>query len=1168
MNSVTDISPMKRSFSGKSFFFATLCIAVAFLGGLTPNASAKEVLESARSIPIAFDVDVVVVGGSSGGVAAAVEAAKSGAKVFLAAPRSFLGEDMCGTYRLFMEPGEKPASDLAKALTLTAETSLPGSLPFTYTTDVKAWAGHADTTPPSRLADKKWGEATSDSVQFNQDANITIDLGKSQGVQKLHLLAYQRAADFEVGKVTLSSSDDGKTWTPRGSFNNPQLGGENAESTAMDLPFPLAVTARYLKLQIQKSAEAKRILIGEIVVEGDAATQQAAAETTQAQVVTPLQVKRELDSALIKAKVQFLFGCFPTDLLVDANGRPAGIVMANRSGRQAVTAKVIIDATDRGTVARLARAEFAPYPSGSQPFLRNVVGGPVKKSENLSASSRAKPFTVIDNRGKTHEVIEYTARVPMKDASFASFANAEQLVRDWTWTQEQVDASELPFQLPPDAMRGKAQHSGAWTGVEKFPLDALRPAKVDGLFVLGGCADISREAAAVLVRPVNFIEVGTRVGRAAADQAKATGKLTNVRVAHSDGGEIVSQYGDVREVPVESNARHAKARTVPSEKRTVPVIGEYDVVVVGGGTGGAPAAIAAGRKGAKVLLVEYLYSLGGVGTTGFISTYYHGNRVGFTSEIDDGVKAFSPEDNNMKKGAWIPDMKAEWYRQECRKAGVDMWFGTLGAGAYVEGGSVRGVVIATTHGRGVVLAKVVVDSTGNADVAAAAGAPCTYTGDSEVAVQGTGLPPRNLNGRYLNTDYTYVDETDIFDIWRAFVMGREKYKKAYDLGQLIDTRERRRIIGDVELSPLDGFLEHTWPDTVVLAKSNFDTHGYTVHPLFMLRPPDKKDYYLAMPYRALLPRGLDGIIVTGLGVSAQRDTLPFIRMQPDIQNQGYAAGTAAAMIAKTGTSTRALDVKALQKHLVEKGNLPDTVLTDKDSFPLPKERFTAAIESLAKDYQGLEVLLTQPEVAKPLLRDAFAKATDPKTKITYAHILGILGDSAGTDVLIKEVTAITKWDDGWKFKAMGQFGASVSPLDSLIIALGRTGDRRATPAILAKAKLLTPNSEFSHFRAVTLALESLNDPASSATLVELLNKPGMSGHALTTIDNAIEDIPVSGTDTTTRQRELIELGLARVLYRVGDVDGLGAKLLRQYTKDIRGHYARHAQAVLAKAAAK
>ncbi len=72
----------------------------------------RAVNETAQDIPVAYDV--VVVGGTSGGVATAVEAAQKGAKVFLAAQRLSLGEDICGTYRLCLELGEEPTSPLTK----------------------------------------------------------------------------------------------------------------------------------------------------------------------------------------------------------------------------------------------------------------------------------------------------------------------------------------------------------------------------------------------------------------------------------------------------------------------------------------------------------------------------------------------------------------------------------------------------------------------------------------------------------------------------------------------------------------------------------------------------------------------------------------------------------------------------------------------------------------------------------------------------------------------------------------------------------------------------------------------------------------------------------------------------------------------------------------------
>jgi len=88
-----------------------------------------------------------------------------------------------------------------------------------------------------------------------------------------------------------------------------------------------------------------------------------------------MHVKNTLDEELLAAGVQYLYGCYATDVLRDADGKPSGIVMANRAGRQAVLAKTIIDATPRAVVARLAGAKFRPYPGGTHTFHRVVIGG-------------------------------------------------------------------------------------------------------------------------------------------------------------------------------------------------------------------------------------------------------------------------------------------------------------------------------------------------------------------------------------------------------------------------------------------------------------------------------------------------------------------------------------------------------------------------------------------------------------------------------------------------------------------------------------------------------------------------------------------------------------------------------------------------------------------------
>ena len=80
-------------------WMSVLLVAVGVAAGA---AAPSAVPESARKIPVADDVDVVVVGGGVSAVSAAKAAARDGAKVFLAAPRPYLGEDLAGTLRVWV----------------------------------------------------------------------------------------------------------------------------------------------------------------------------------------------------------------------------------------------------------------------------------------------------------------------------------------------------------------------------------------------------------------------------------------------------------------------------------------------------------------------------------------------------------------------------------------------------------------------------------------------------------------------------------------------------------------------------------------------------------------------------------------------------------------------------------------------------------------------------------------------------------------------------------------------------------------------------------------------------------------------------------------------------------------------------------------------------------
>lgn len=1130
-------------------------VATTFLilGSWLASAVAAEtaaVNESARKIPVAYDVDVVVVGGGTGAVSAAVAAAEAGAKVFLAAPYPYLGDDMTATLRLWLEPGETPASPLAKAIFANSDPPAadPNRLGFTYQADQPAALTHKDTAPPSKLSDGRFGDATTESVQYNGDVTITAALEKLQEIKEVRVIAYYRAVStsagggYNVSGITVSTSDDQKTWKEAARIKNDAPAGE-----VLVLKAPLGVKARYVKFAVKKPANVERMLLGEIEIIGP---ERAVVEKPKPTIPPPrpMHVKKVLDDALLAAGVQYLYSCYATDVLRDAAGKPCGIVMANRAGRQAVVAKTIIDATDRAWVARMAGAEFGPYPTGTHTFRRTVIGGEVQKAEGMTARVVAPPFrgaypNAVKTASGTFQVIEYTLQLPMKDDSYASWAAADQKARTMTYHPEQQFTSDRLFEVPPDAVQSQAKPAAA--NVEP-PLAAFQPLGVPRLYVLGGCADVSRPQAAKLLRPLALIDLGARIGKAAAADAKALPAPKDVALPGKPT-QTPAAPGDVRETLVGVRPLQQLA-TIPQDARAIPVLGTYDVVIIGGGTGGAPAGISAAKQGAKTLVIEYLHGLGGVGTAGAISSYYWGNRIGFSKTVEG-------------RTSWVIEQKMEWWRKNLLEAGAEIWFGTIGCGALVRDGQVIGAVVATPQGRGVVLAKAVIDATGNADVAAAAGAKCLYTDETEFGMQGTGLPGRQLGQSYNNTDFTIVDETDMVDVWHVFVYAKNKYPQAFDQGQLMDTRERRRIVGDFTITLLDEINGRTYPDSVVQARSNFDTHGYTVDPLLLIEHPGHAGFNVFIPYRAMLPKGMEGVLVIGLGTSAHRDAVPLIRMQADIQNQGYAAGIAAATAAKENTLLRNIDIRKLQKQLIEIGNLPESVLEDKDSYPLPAGKVAAAVAAI-KDGKGAPVVLAQPEQSLPLVKKAYA-AAEGKDKLTYARLLAVMGDAGGLDVLAADVKDAAAWDKGWNYRGMGQFGAALSPLDSQIVALGRTGDRRAVPAIVEKLNLLSAKHDFSHHRAVGLALELIGDPAAAKPLAELLAKPGMTGYVHTGIDVAKQQGVPGGTNAEqTRRESLRELMLARALYRCGDYQGVGQKILEAYTHDLRGHLARHAKAVL------
>jgi ribulose 1,5-bisphosphate synthetase/thiazole synthase len=429
-----------------------------------------------------------------------------------------------------------------------------------------------------------------------------------------------------------------------------------------------------------------------------------------------------------------------------------------------------------------------------------------------------------------------------------------------------------------------------------------------------------------------------------------------------------------------------RGATVREPAREIDVIREVDVLVVGGGTSGCAAAVAAARRGMRTLLLDRYGFLGGTSTAAMVGCLCgvytcSPNTVpvveGYLRELTDRLEArgagyklkhryqLDHETFKLVLDRWVCD------------AGVELMFQTQMVESIVEGDAVRGIVLEDKAGRRAVLAKVVIDSTGDADVVARAGgdvdkspradlqAPSlvfTMAGvDIERAVQvpqaeisrllrqvtesgefafnrfSGGFSPVPPEGKvHMNISrITNVDGTDPDDLTRAYLEGRRqvedyarfarKYLPGFQHAHLdqiapqLGIRETRRVVGEYVLTADDVLGARKFSDAICRSAWPLEIH-----------PNDRTDTtrihldgdsYYQIPYRCLVPRRLENILATGRCMSTTHEAQGSTRvMGPGIAS-GQAAGTAAALARRAGRTPRTVDVTELQAALEREGAL-------------------------------------------------------------------------------------------------------------------------------------------------------------------------------------------------------------------------------------------------------
>lgn len=426
-----------------------------------------------------------------------------------------------------------------------------------------------------------------------------------------------------------------------------------------------------------------------------------------------------------------------------------------------------------------------------------------------------------------------------------------------------------------------------------------------------------------------------------------------------------------------------------------------DVLVVGGGAAGIAAAIAAGRRGCKTLLAEREYVLGGTAVSGLVGPFMTCSNPDGSKKLIRGLFEEIVDRMISDGGATDPmtiknaDAHSSWHmfghrnvtpfssetfkftaEEMCLEAGVKLLYGVQACAVERtdDNASIAKVVFLAKEGFLAVTPKIVIDCTGDGDIAYLADCPMMKGADDTGEMQAAGLffsvegfdedilneraerdgwqsmrfekeiaqamangdypIPRKRLGIYKSCDGTWranitripdIDGTKSESLTESAIEGRKqiksilrflrKYVKGAENVRLVQSaaapgiRETRRIKGDFILEEKDLEAGTVFEDTILICSNSRDVHIGTLGRYVV------QDKVYSLPYRMLLPAGVNNLLAAGRCVSCDRAVLSAIRVMPPCFGMGQAAGNAAALAIQSNTTLPEIDVPQLQERL-------------------------------------------------------------------------------------------------------------------------------------------------------------------------------------------------------------------------------------------------------------
>ncbi len=426
-------------------------------------------------------------------------------------------------------------------------------------------------------------------------------------------------------------------------------------------------------------------------------------------------------------------------------------------------------------------------------------------------------------------------------------------------------------------------------------------------------------------------------------------------------------------------------------KKSIPLLHEADVIVVGGGPGGLGAAVMAARAGARVLLIERYGFLGGMATAGEVHPFMqnHANGICLDKPVYIewirrmqhwlGPAAVTDEaalaDATTNAARMISKDAAMLAAEElCLEAGVRLLYHHTLADVVMDGRRIDALVLLSKSGFTAALAKVYVDCTGDADLAAGAGCACEQGGPGGQSQPMTlcfklaGLDvPRCLSLAETNRLFTQAREsgeiqmprdnilqfgwyetgvvhfnttrvthrsgTDGAQLSEAEIEGRRQLRQLTDflrrrvpgyenvrvhsVAAQIGVRESRRVKGLATVTRDDFRKASKFPDAIARVHYPIDIHNPLGAGTEHERLPPGEFYEI--PYGCIVPADGVNIVVGGRPISGDHAVHSSFRVMPPACSIGQAAGLAAAVAASRGRAPRDLDGVEIRAMLRARG---------------------------------------------------------------------------------------------------------------------------------------------------------------------------------------------------------------------------------------------------------